>query len=862
MTRWREATGQAWLAILLVGLALIALTWLGTVNALRTEERAAMAHEKAELTKKALLFENQVRRRLFAVDQTLLFLEDEWQRDPAGFDLEFWQRRARVIADPGMYIYLTDAQGIIRRATRPDLIGQDIASLEAFRDRSALVVDDGELFIGPGVQDPAAQDWQVILARRLERDGSFAGIIGLGYSASVIAALFDAADLGSHGMIALVGTADGRVYASTGGRALKAGGSIAGAPLFAAIQDGTDGFWFQASPEGDEVRMYAFRRVMDRPLEVILCVDPAQVLAAHYAWRRNAYIFAASTTLLLLVIMAVLQRQLDAARKREARLAEDRMVLEQANARQASARELAEARSAQLDATLLGISDGVSMVDADMRLVQWNARFAEYTGVPAEMLRVGLTMEEAVRAQARLGEFGPVDVEAEVARRMALVRSGNYQESVERARPNGQILELRRRALPGGGFVTLYSDITERKRAAQVLEGARSIAEAAAADKSRFVAIVSHEIRTPLNTLLNALMLLNDGDLPPGQRNVLGIARQSGDALLGLLDDILEMSRADAGQLTLRPSLFALRPLLDGVLEIFRDPAAARGITLRPEIAPGVPETLYSDAGRLRQVLLNLVSNAAKYSRPGLILLEVTTRREAGRAILRLALRDCGPAIDPADRHRLFQPFSRLEQHNSPLKPGTGLGLVICQRLTALLGGEIGYLEATEDRNEFWITLPILSPPAEISASHPGTERRLLPRTRVLLVDDIVTNRTIIATLLRREGHMVDVAGSGEAAVSAVRSTPYDIVLMDIFMPGMNGLEATRAIRRVGGIAATVPIVAVTANTGAEEMERCLAAGMNDMLCKPVEVPVLLAAVARYAWPGIPAPTGSRTGRP
>ena len=874
MKRSRGESGSAQLAILLVGMALIALTWLGTLNALRTERRAAVAHENVQLANKALLFETQVRRQLLAVEQTLRILESEWERDPAGFDLASWHRRARVLADLALYIYIADAQGIIRSSTRPDRVGVDISSQEAFQNRASVTLDDDGMFIGPPTHDPIARQWQIGLARRLDsKDGRFAGIIGLGYNTAVVATFFHLADLGSHGMVALVGAGHGRIYASAGAGGLESGGSIAGSPLFGAMLAAPDGFWTGASVPGGEVRMHALRRVVDRPFAVVLGVDPAQKLAPHYARQRVAWLFAGGTTLFLLIIMAVLTRELRAARQREAKLAQDRLALEGANAQQAAARELAEARSGQLDATLLGMSDGVAMVDADMRLVQWNSRFSDYTGVPADMLRVGVPMAELLRAQARRGEFGAVDVEAEVARRMAVLRAGSQMGVIERARPDGRFLELRRRSLPTGGFVTLYADITERKRAERALESARELAETAAADKSRFVAIVSHEIRTPLNTLLNALLLLNSGDLPPAQRGVLGVARQSGDALLSLLDDILEMSRADAGQLTLRPGIFALRPLLEGVLAIFHDQAATRGIFLRLEVSAGVPDRLYTDAGRLRQVLMNLVSNAMKYSQPGLIELKVTTLMAAGRTILRLGLCDSGPAIDPANRPRLFQPFSRLEQPNSPLKPGTGLGLVICQRLTALMGGQIGYVEAPENRNEFWIILPILPNPADEARTLRPASRRMLPRTRVLLVDDIVANRAIIATLLRREGHMVDVAGSGEAAVAAARQTPYDIVLMDVFMPGMNGLDATRALRGQAAAmphcgmtvamphcatTAAMPILALTANTGEEDAARCIAAGMNDMLSKPVEISTLLAAIARYAWPGHPAPELAR----
>ena len=179
MRNRRRAVWAAYLAILLGGLALIALTWLGTINALRTEEQAAVGHANSELATKALLFENQVRRRLFAVDQTMRSLEDEWERDPSGFDLDAWQRRARVISDPGVYFYVTNAQGIIQISSRRELVGVDVSSQEGFRNRAGLRADDGDLFIGAGLKDPVTQHGQIGLARRLDRpNGDFAGIIG------------------------------------------------------------------------------------------------------------------------------------------------------------------------------------------------------------------------------------------------------------------------------------------------------------------------------------------------------------------------------------------------------------------------------------------------------------------------------------------------------------------------------------------------------------------------------------------------------------------------------------------------------------------------------------------------------------
>ena len=220
------------------------------------------------------------------------------------------------------------------------------------------------------------------------------------------------------------------------------------------------------------------------------------------------------------------------------------------------------------------MSDGVAMMDRRLLLAEWNRQFPEIAGVPPQVLRVGLPMEDILRAQVKSGQFGPVDMETEVARRMALLHKDGLGGSIERTRPDGHTIELRRNPLPDGGFVTLYTDVTARKQVENALRDARAIAEAATEAKSRFVAIVSHEIRTPLNALLATLTLLHDAGLPPAQQALLDMSRQSGDALLGLINDILEMSRMEAGQLSLRPSVFALRGLLDGAIEIFSAPGS------------------------------------------------------------------------------------------------------------------------------------------------------------------------------------------------------------------------------------------------------------------------------------------------
>ena len=385
---------------------------------------------------------------------------------------------------------------------------------------------------------------------------------------------------------------------------------------------------------------------------------------------------------------------------------------------------------------------------------------------------------------------------------------------------------------------------------------------------------------------------------------------------MGLINDILELSQMEAGKLSIRPSLFELRPLLDSCAGMFAEQAAERGITIRVGIAAGTPETLLSDPARLRQVQLNLLSNALKDAHPGVVWLTAEPGDGAHQPI-RLTVKDNGPVIAPDARARLFRPFSQLDRPEGDDPAGTGLGLSICLQLVTLMGGAIGCdtwrSEDGRDGNAFWITLPATALPlrtapwpaaaatgrdtdtdqagaGEAAAGHagPGQEgagqegagqegagqegagqegtghdgaplagsltgiarlpRRSPPRTRVLLTESIAANQIVTATLLRREGHHVDIAPSGPAAIQAVQAAPYDLVFMDIVLPGMGGQEATQAIRTLPEPARSTPIIALAANVGPRQETICRTAGMDGLLAKPMSPAELLGALDRHVW--------------
>jgi signal transduction histidine kinase/DNA-binding response OmpR family regulator len=409
----------------------------------------------------------------------------------------------------------------------------------------------------------------------------------------------------------------------------------------------------------------------------------------------------------------------------------------------------------------------------------------------------------------------------------------------------------------------------------------RDRAEQASHAKSEFLANMSHEIRTPLNAVLGMLSLALDTPLTAAQYEYVSTARKSGAALLAILNDILDVSKIEAGHLEVELTPFDLRACLADAMGVLAAKAESRGLALYLEVADGVPKTVVSDAARLRQILVNLLDNAIKFSTRGEVRLEVLARSEKeGDVELLFAVRDQGIGI-PADRmDRLFQPFGQVDPSLSRLHGGAGLGLVISRRLAERLGGRM-WVESEPGRGStFFFTLRC-QPAASGTSATPGmsaasaasaalaTLPARLPVTgddpaglpfaerlplRILLAEDNSVNQRVALLMLDRLGYRADLAGNGEEVLDALRRQPYDLILMDVQMPGLDGLEATRRIRAELPPERQARIVAMTANVLPEQRAACLAAGMDDFLQKPVDFADLRAALGRAGREGPQGP--------
>ena len=495
---------------------------------------------------------------------------------------------------------------------------------------------------------------------------------------------------------------------------------------------------------------------------------------------------------------------------------------------------------------------GLAFYDADDRLVIWNQQYvrAGAGDVEAVHLREGMSFRELLESDLAKGRH-PDAVgreEAWLAERLAIRARGRDPEVQELS--NGQWYRFEDRRLPDGGIVSVAVDITELKsREADLtetglsLERAKEAAEAASRSKSAFLANMSHEIRTPLNGVVGMADLLCRSGLPAAQQEVAEIIRSSGETLERLLSDILDLSRIESGTVTIERTGFHLGEAARSVVALSRLRAEEKGLGLEFFIDPGLDRRVEGDATRVRQILTNLISNAIKFTEAGRIILRVAPI-DAG--MVRFSVEDTGVGFDMAEKNRLFRRFEQADASITRQYGGSGLGLAICRELASLMGGSVDCSSQPGVGTTFWadlrleVTEPVGS--AQIAAPLATAFEGSL---RVLAADDHATNRKVIELILTGAGVEISCVENGAEAVEAFRKETYDLILMDMQMPVLDGLSAIREIRRIERDEQRPPTLTMvlSANTLPDHVQASIAAGADGHMAKPITAARLLSAV-------------------
>ncbi|MFP6864783.1 MAG: PAS domain-containing protein [Roseibacillus sp.] len=515
------------------------------------------------------------------------------------------------------------------------------------------------------------------------------------------------------------------------------------------------------------------------------------------------------------------------------------------------ARKEAEAANEQLNAFFQLSLDLLCIAGSDGYFKRINPACTETLGY----------CEEELLTDPFLDFVHPDDQEATIGAMEQLAGGHEVTRFENRYRhKDGHYLWLEWSAAASGDklIYALARDVTQRRAKEVEIHDAKMAAEAANRAKSEFLANMSHEVRTPMNAIIGMSELLLNTKLTPRQAEYQRLVLDSAESLLGVMNDVLDFSKIEAGRMELDPQDFDLRESIFDTLSTLENRARHRGLKLSHWIAPEVPVRVRADQGRLRQVLMNLVGNAIKFTEEGEISVKVDLKSDQGsEAMLRVEVRDTGVGV-PLDKLKsIFEPFTQAEGSTARKYGGTGLGLSICRKIVALLDGEI-WIESEEGHGStFGFTARITVD--EVSGAEPSGSRKpvvlekkpeCMPVLEVLLVEDGRANQLVATRFLERRGHSVTLAENGREAVIAWENGHFDAILMDIHMPEMNGFEATHLIRE-GEEAGSprIPIIAMTANAMRGDREACLEAGMDDYLAKPVHATDLYEVLERLAIP-------------
>ncbi len=832
-----------WLVVILLAVSL----GLYLLDSSLEQQRQRTALETENL---AVLVERDVANSLEKVDLLLLDAIDHYAEHLRLGNLNIaaldqFLSRQRLRQKPLVAIRIANAAGEtfigLDGGTGANVLVNDREYFQRLRDEPAL----GRVISKP-VRGKISGKWAIVMARRLpDVDGRFAGIayasIGLDYFQQQFVGL----QTGQAGSIAL---RDGDLALLARqpwrGDVFQHGSRRLSADFEAALAANPQaGSYVSGVTSLDGVRrLHAYRYNPEFRFYINVGASEEAYLAPWYQQRRGILGLLALFVMLSGAAVFMLHRY-------AGRLAERERVLR----------------------TIFDTSDGaIFLVGPDGRIVFANERMSAMWGISVEQL-IGSPYVSLIHPDER--EIGHQKMLKLMASEIPFVRV--EREYIRRDGTMFWGFLCGRRLLDESGrlagLVGLIADIDESKRNAQELdsyrqrleelvrerttqlEQAKEVAELANRAKSAFLANMSHEIRTPMNAIIGLAHLLRRDQVSRQQADRLDKMLGSAEHLLAIINDVLDISKIESGKLVLEVAPFRIVDVVERLVSLNADKVTTKGLSFRTAVG-SLPPVLVGDRTRLSQALLNYVSNAIKFTESGSIVLRASVVEEDDASLLvRFEVQDSGIGIAGDVLERLFHPFEQADNSTTRKYGGTGLGLVITRHLAELMGGQAGVDSQPGRGSTFWLTARLGKPSAPDQAgcaamigTTAGAAGGVARSARILLVEDEPLNCEVAAELIKElVGLPIEIAGDGEQALCKVQSTRYDLILMDLLMPGIDGLEVTRRIRQLPGYA-TTPIVAMTANAFAEDRQRCLAAGMNDHLAKPVDPDRLHAALQRW----------------